>query len=66
MQFYYKFFFHLFSVKTADCHGIKDWSVKSSYRVIKEYRNGHYICSITGYIGKDPEISDEGSWNCRL
>ena len=54
------------SVKSEECHAIEGWSAKSSFQVIKEERDGHYICSISGYIGKDPLISDEGAWNCRL
>ena len=54
------------SIKSEECHGIEGWSAKSSFQVIKEQRDGHYVCSISGYVGKDEMISDEGTWNCRL
>ena len=31
-----------------------------------KFENGHHVCSIKGKIGVDPNINDEGSWDCRV
>lgn len=53
-------------MKSEECSGIDGWSAKSNFQVIKEERNGLYVCTISGYIGKDPQINDEGTWTCRM
>ena len=53
-------------MKSEECSQIDGWSAKSNFQVIKEEKNGLYICSISGYIGKDPQINDEGTWTCRM
>ena len=53
-------------MKSEECSGTQGWSAKSNFHVIKEVKDGLYSCIISGYIGSDPLINDEGSWNCRL
>ena len=53
-------------MKSEECSGIEGWSAKSNFQVIREEKNGLYICTISGYIGKDPLINDEGTWSCRM